>query len=209
MRSNPAFFRMGLMITTFHKSVNTPYCREILAIHDNTGASSGSISFKSDVGIASLSHDLVGILLTSQTISSVETGLKESKLAFAGPCGLKIGYVSKLFQIFLIFSIKKSANSLANCSLSLCLGKGLSAFVPVRLDTRSYNFFESLSHSSTFTVIFPFLISCNIHLYLYHSFFSVYHWASIRYFLHFFSICLISHFCSLRSSENQGFFFLL
>ena len=85
------------MIATFHESANTPYCREILAIHANTGASSGNISFKSDVGMASLSHDLVVILLTSQTISSIETGLKESKLAFTGPCGLKIGCVSKLF----------------------------------------------------------------------------------------------------------------
>ena len=127
----------------------------------------------------SLSHDLVGILLTSRTISSVETGLKESKLAFAGPYGLKIEWSFKLFQIFLIFYIKKSANSLANCSLSFCSGKGLSTFVPVRLDTRSYSFFESLSHLSTFAVIFSFLISHNIHLYLYHSFFSVYHWASI------------------------------
>ena len=73
------------MIATFQESVNTPYCREILVIHANVGASSGSISFKSNVGMASLSHDLVGILLTSQTIFSVETGLKESKLAFAGP----------------------------------------------------------------------------------------------------------------------------
>ena len=84
------------MIATFHESANTPCCREILAIHANVGARSGSISFKSDVGMASHSHDLVGILLTSQTISSVETGLKESKFAFAGPCGLKIGCASKL-----------------------------------------------------------------------------------------------------------------
>ena len=75
------------MIATFHESANTPYCRETLAIHANVGASSGNISFRSDVGIASPSHDLVGILLTSRTISSLETGLKESKLAFAGPCG--------------------------------------------------------------------------------------------------------------------------
>ena len=166
----------------------------------------GNISFRSDVGIASLSHDLVGILLTSRTISSLETGLKDSKLAFAGPCGLKIGYVSKLLRIFLIFSIKKSANSLANCSLLLCSGKGLVTFVPVRLDIKSYNFFEFLSHWSTFAVIFSILISHNIHLYLSRSFFSVYHWASNLYFLHFFSICLTSLFCSLRSSENHGVF---
>ena len=75
------------MIAIFHESANTPYCREILAIRANTGASSGNISFKSNVGMALLSHDLVGILLTSWTISSIETGLKESKLALLDHVG--------------------------------------------------------------------------------------------------------------------------
>ena len=88
------------------------------------GSTAGRMAFRSNVGTGSSSHVLVSRLLINLISSSV-TALKEFNFGMVDGVGLYSGLLSISCLIFLIFPMKKSANSFPKVSLSSCLGSGL------------------------------------------------------------------------------------
>ena len=120
MRSMLDFFRRGLMIEVFHLDAKTPSVNEILTRLVMIGRILSMHSFRSLVGRASNSHDLVFILKMIFLTSVWVNGLNSVRLGMLFPHGLVYCIFSDVVSDFQDF-ICKEISELVGQDLILCV----------------------------------------------------------------------------------------
>ena len=116
---SPNFFKRGLTMAVFHFEAKIPSLSDTFIIFVMVEITAGRICFSREVGIGSLSHDLVAIPFIIFFTSSSKTSLNWHSTSF----GIVVDFLGSYFRrcpkeslIFWILCMKKSAKLFANSS---------------------------------------------------------------------------------------------